>query len=537
MSKAGVTGMTKILTYLRDFFAEKAKTVFSINNELPDENGNVDLSVVPAAQQLVTDEAQTSEATFISRTTGGETSIGDGTAVMMQLRGNNVHTGIVEEVLTMSLVTATREEGVDPITAELDEDTFRAYVADSGTTTLLYTTEWSEDPTLYGVTVTGDPMAGDTITITYVKGDRGTIAVPTPTAFRSTGYNLYDHTNGYAYVKKYSTTYGFLVAGTYTSLAFSETVDGARTTIEPASGYFNVSGDGYVWVTGGNDTDTEIYMTWSDWINGRDCSWAAYTEDTIDLSTIMSNCFANGMCKVGSTYDEIDLNAGLAIQRIERLAYSDENLAQVISEGRAYDADENYIYAVLDTYVQTSVTVDGSYTANDHGLEIFDDTSTAATMTVIYGENLVDKLRTDVLTKSADLVNNLTSGGTQKALTAEQGKVLNSNIANYREWTKLVDGVVFTSTGAIGSFNLTPYKEVLVVFDTRRASDNVSFSYKNSILLAYPAMLGGNGFTFAVPLVVGDFVKFFLNSGSLWVTEIGVLPSSANAFMVWVYAR
>ena len=42
----------------------------------------------------------------------------------------------------------------------------------------------------------------------------------------------------------------------------------------------------------------------------------------------------------------------------------------------------------------------------------------------LYGQNLVDKLRTDVVTKSQDLVNNLTSDATNKALTAAQGKAL-----------------------------------------------------------------------------------------------------------------
>lgn len=429
--KAGKTTLTKILAYLRDFFAEAAKTVFSINNRLPDANGNVDLQVVPGAQQLVTDEAQESDAVFDIRTTGGDASIGDGTAVLMQIRGNAVHTGAVQEVIRMTLTLATREEGVDPITAALDEDVFRGAVSESGTTTLLYTAAWSEDPAGYGVTVTGTPMAGDIIAIEYVKGDRGTIRVATPSAFRSTGYNLYDHSKGYAFVKKYSASYGFLIAGDYAAVQFSETEDGARTPITPAGGYFNVPGDGYVWVTGGNGTNTEIYMTWSDWVGGRDCAWKAYEEDEIDLSGIIGDgkFFPWGMARVGSVYDEIDTNSSLAISRIERMPYSDENMAAVIAAGRGYDADTDYIYAVRETPVQADVAIDGAYAANDHGMELFDDTDVPVGILVLYGENLVDKLRRDVVTKSQDIVNGFTSTATDKALSAAAGKTLNDNIS------------------------------------------------------------------------------------------------------------
>ena len=56
-----------------------------------------------------------------------------------------------------------------PITATINKATFRAKVTESGTTNLYYTTEWSEDPTEYGITVTGTPTAGDSIVGTYVK--------------------------------------------------------------------------------------------------------------------------------------------------------------------------------------------------------------------------------------------------------------------------------------------------------------------------------------------------------------------------------
>lgn len=437
MSKAGKTSMTKILAYLRTFFAKDDEVIKTVNLTGPDMNGNLDLRVVDAAKQIVTDQAQEQIATFISRPTGGDASIGDGTAVMMSIRGNRTHTGVVEESLNMSLSLTTREEGEEEITATLDEDTFKTEVTESGTTTLLYTNAWSADPATYGVTVTGTPKAGDTITIVYVKGNRGTITPATPSAFRSTGYNLYEHSKGYAFVKKYSTTFGFIIDGAFTALKFSTTVDGPQTTLSESSGYFTVPSDGYVWVTGGNNTTTEIYMTWTDWVAGREGSWKAYTEKTIDLSDIVGSAvgatFPYGLCMVGSVYDEIDFNSGLAISRIERMAYTEENLETVIASGRAYEADTNYIYAVKEVPEWDEIEIDGSYSANDHGLEIFDDTTVGATIVVLYGENLVDKLRMDVLTKSSDLIDNLTTNDGTKALSAKQGKLLSDQIANLVE--------------------------------------------------------------------------------------------------------
>jgi hypothetical protein len=466
--------MTKILTYLRNYFAKNDEVIKTVNNRKADAQGNLDLRVVPGAQQLVTDTAQEGIGTFIVRSTGGSTPIGDGSAALMQIRGNSVHEGIVQEVITMTLTLTTRQEGQEPITAELDEETFKTAVTESGTTMLLYTSAWTEDPATYGVTVTGTPLAGDTITIVYVKGDRGVITVADPIRFRSTGYNLYDHAKGYAYVCKYDSTAMFKVAGSYTKLEFSETISGTKSDIVVSSGYFTIAKDGYVWVTGGDNSTTEIYMTWTDWVDGRTVSWAGYSETVIELAGIMAECFPNGLMKVGSIYDEINFNSTMVISRIERMAYTEENLAQVIADGRDYDADEDYIYAVrlepvenyftdvFDAYDSTDTysagdcrihntdlyvclqdidtaevwtpahwqLISGAYTANDHGMEIFDGTDVAATIVTLYGENLVDKLRTDVVTKSQDIVDGFTSTATDKALSANAGKALSDHLAN-----------------------------------------------------------------------------------------------------------
>ena len=285
----------------------------------------------------------------------------------------------------------------DPaITAVMDKDTFRSYVAASGTITLSYTTTWSADPALYGITVSNEPIDGDQIVIYYVKEDRGTITVSNPTSFVSTGWNLYNNTNGYARVLKYSDTYGFKIGGTYTGVKFSSTLTGTQTPITPdANGLFTISEDGYVWVTGGNATDTYVIMTWSDWINGYDGTWKAYSEDTISLSTVMTN-FPNGLFWVNGVADEINLNMQTATSNIERLAYNAANLATAKASGRDYECDNNYIYLVREEPIVYDISVDGEHTAYDHGMEIVNGTTVPVYVETMYGYNLKDMIRHDL---------------------------------------------------------------------------------------------------------------------------------------------
>ena len=321
---------------------------------------------------------------------------------------------------TMTVDAATRT-APDPITATVDRDTWVGYVANSGTYTFTYTTVWKlsgteVDLANYGITVVNDPIAGDEIVIVYVKEVRGTMTVANPTALVATGWNIYDHTNGYARCVKYSNLYGYAISGTYTSIAWAATPDGETTALTPdEDGLFDVPGTGYIIVTGGNGTDTAIWCTWSDWEEGYDGSWEAYSESTISLAAIMTANFPYGLCKIGSgssaVVDEIDLRHKQAISRISRVAYSDEARATAAASGRAYTFDENYLWQERQTPIVNSITVDEEYTVSEHGLEWFAGSAIELYAEILYGTNLKDKLKRDVLTISPQV---LTSG--QKAV-------------------------------------------------------------------------------------------------------------------------
>lgn len=392
---------------------EMAKPPLTVNDQSPDSSRNIQITTVPLADNLTSDEAQIVDGTFAIRSSGGGASISNGSAMLSDIKGNMVKSGYVAESIDM---TVTPVSSSSDLNATIDRDTFVAYVSTSGTTTLTYTTGWSADPSLYGITVTGTPANGDVITVVYVKENRGTITVANPTSFISTGWNLYNHAAGYARVCKYSDEYGFMIDGTYQALKFATTLSGEQTTISPTDGYFTIPSDGYVFVTGGNSTDTEIWMTWSDWTDEPNGGvFEAYSQSVIDLSGIMVS-FPYGLMRVGNVYDEIDLNINRAYSRIDRMAYSDENLETVIQSGKPYDTDTNYIYVVKDDPVPSVISLDGEYTVNDHGIEMFNGTSAPVGTSILYGNDLKNKLRRDVVTIS------------QQTLTENQQAQVRENI-------------------------------------------------------------------------------------------------------------
>ena len=413
------------------------------NGEPVGDDGEFHINRIPYADNLETTFSQKSNESFVIRTTGGEASIEDGNAWLMLIKGTRVHTGYSPYVLNMVPTWETRPEGESNPTASIDDDTFIAYVATSGTTVLTYSsTGWSADPEDYGITITGTPIQGDYITITYTKEEPGTITQSTPAVFTSTGWNLYDHTNTYAILIKYSDSQGFKISGTYDSLSFSKTLSGNLTPVTPVSGGFNpfstsdpIGTIGYLFVEGGNTTNTAIWMTREDWTSAYDGSFQAHTTSTVDISSFMTTNFPYGLLQVGTVQDEINFNIGIATSRVQRLSKNSTNMNTAKNSGRQYEYDENYIYLEREVPVTTAITVDGGYVASDHGIEFWTGTNQAVYAETVYGANLKNKLERDTLTISQ-----------QTLTTAQQGQVrtnigaVGSSDLSLKSWTpKLYD--------------------------------------------------------------------------------------------------
>ena len=390
-----------------------AGTVKSVNSTSPDSNGNVQINKVPIADNLDSSIRQPSSGDYIVRTSGGSASLSDGPASLLRVMGNSVRTGYTPESIDFSVNSDSCDASITNMA------TFRSEMGDSGTLTLTYTSDWSADPTDYGITVVGTPENGDSIVVVWVKEVRGTITNAEPTGFSVTGWNLYSQTAGYARVVKYSDEYGYGISGTYTSLAFSATESGEQTAITVTGGLFTVPSDGYVWVTGGDST-TAIWATWSDWTTGYQGSYQAYSKTTISLAAVMTACFGDGLCGVEGVRDYIDISGGYAYKWIDVLEYSAENLAVAESSGRVYTYDEDNIYLAKASATVTALTstlaINGAYTVNSHGLEMFDGTTVPVGGMTSYGVDLKNKLERDVATLS------------QQTLSAAQQQQVRNNI-------------------------------------------------------------------------------------------------------------
>ena len=389
--------------YSSDVSALDAGIIYDQNQQMMQDEINAAVRdgdiVVGLADNLASEQNQFSTGEFIERTTGGEASLSDGDGYLVLIRGGMIHEGYVAQSVEMEITHASGSE----ITATIDDDTFLGQMAnDSGTfVTTFDGSSWDYAPASYGITVDGTPVEDDTITVIYQKEERGTITQSDPQTFVSTGWNLYNHTDGYARVLKYHETYGFGISGTYTALQFSSTLDGEKSSVTVTDGKFSITEDGYIWVTGGNDTDTAIWMTWSDWQSSANSgTWQAYTESEIDFASVISSYFPYGLMAVGGYQDEIDFSLKKATQNVGRLVYNSTNLETAQSYRTAVDYDEDYIYYGLPTPVVNEIDIPNSYAAYDHGIEFFTNTDVAVYTQTLYGVNLKNKLERDVVTIS-----------------------------------------------------------------------------------------------------------------------------------------
>ena len=423
----GTEGAPKISEKMAELEQGIDGVVTSVNGETPD-NGNVTLEKVPLADNLDSTQKQTSQGEFTVRMAGGAASLSDGPANLLRVLGNTVRTGHTDESLDLTVNSDSCEASVT------DLDTFREAMGESGTLTLSYTSDWSDDPADYGITVTGTPDNGDSIVVVWVQEIPGTITNADPTGFSITGWNLYSQTAGYARVVRYSDDYGYAISGSYTALAFSQTETGTRSAITPgAGGLFQVPSDGYLWVTGGG-SDTAVWATWSDWVNGYQGDFEAYSKTTISLTTIMSTLYPDGLCSVGNVRDYIDIAGGNAYQWIDIMENTAENMAVAEASGRPFTYDETDIYLTRATADVTALSgvlaISGNYTVNGHGLEMFEGSTVPVGAWTSYGVDLRNKLERDVLTVS------------QQTLTDEQKKQVRDNIgAAAQETVDLMNGM------------------------------------------------------------------------------------------------
>ena len=295
------------------------------------------------------------------------------------------------------------------------------------------TTPTTVDLSNYGITIIGTEHSNDYITIVYSKVDYGTISSTTPTKFISIGFNLFDYTTGFARVVGNTDGQWYIVRGNYTSIEFSTSKTGTFTPITPSNytvgSYttdkgFPIYQNGWIKVTGGDDTTTMVNLIWSGYMMTAD--YQEYHEDYINIPTEDANGISlpTELRSVGTYSDELNFSLATWTVNIGRIAYTAENLSTLLEsnptwlEGVQYEWDNDYIYYLLDTptvYTLSSLT-SGIYDVDDFGIEEFQGTTIPAEGNILYGQNLVRKLTRDVLIIG------------QQTLTTEQKQQVWSNL-------------------------------------------------------------------------------------------------------------
>ena len=318
-------------------------------------------------------------------------------------------------------------------------------------------TKWKMLPLLtdaplnaYGVSISGDPIDDDQIIITYTKESLGHITYATPTSFKSIGLNAFNPINiindasidsegkivaepdcKVAFVKAVGDLgQGYTVydqngtiervgittlnptIGVTTEINMHE--DNGGTSYDMAGSYasdyptklVNVRGfanDCYICIS---LTDTSKLCVHPRWSGYENLTYEAYTESTVvlpttDLDGNTLTYVTNGLLAVRDIKDELNLDKSKFINYVGKLEYTAINLEQVQALGVDYIYDNEIILYVLPTPVEQSFSpINTTYQVADFGTEEIVGSEIAVKISVIYGQNLRDKLRTDVLTLS-----------------------------------------------------------------------------------------------------------------------------------------
>lgn len=502
---------------LEDFDVEELKTdVQQLNQDVKDiESGT---KYVGVARSIYSPTKTRDDEALLYRTTGGETSLGNGDAYLYRVGGYTQLPQITPASASVQ-INSSSSVGVS-----IDDATFIAAIDNTqGTYTFSYSgSTWSlnssdVDLNTYGITISGTPISGDNLVVIYdeivsynyypaevsysvtvdvnyfkwevnssgaytfefngsnwtlnsysvnlasygiaidgtpTNGDSftvnftqevivGNIVNTLPRKFVSLGLNQFDKNTmiienatidsnnviissqgeyvAYcrvpinAYKSKDTNFTVYSQSGSITKLGISTQVptmgssilaqDGLVTYSEETS-YINFTNEElnfpndvyYVVVSTTNIDDLCIHPTWSGYM---DNIYQEFTESVINLP--YSSIEPYGLVAIGNSKDYLDSVDKEYVRKNARIPYTKQNLLDVLDAGRDYIYDANYIYYTLSNLqvVTIPVSFDGEYLANDFGCEYVTGTNVPCMVKIDYQTNLVDKLRTDVLTISS----------------------------------------------------------------------------------------------------------------------------------------
>ena len=332
-------------------------------------------------------------AKYCFRTVGNTESVGSGTATIKKIKGNSVVWNQLVDTDTESVTTLSghkyfkRINGVESVI--------------TSTGAAITVNDATEDNVFDLTLMFGsgkEPTKAEfkkLFPLEYYAYNAGTVINFNGTGIKTVGFNAFNVATGTAALIGGNE---YQITGAYTALSYTDLNGQAETITPDANGLFTPSANGTLTVTGGNATDTCVHLTWSGYMNGAFESHWQKTLTLPDLTAIKDandvTLFPDGLCSVGSVYDEIT-SLG-AVKRIGKRAYAsgDENDSTVVT-------DKTNTYYVLTTPVSVTFSspYDFNYKVDDFGTEKLlpvnsvTPSTSALNCDVLYAMNAVDTIR------------------------------------------------------------------------------------------------------------------------------------------------
>jgi len=414
------------------------ETVKSVNGTVPDSSGDVQIKKVEYAENLYSSDNTSDTSAFIVRTSGGDASINNGMATLARVEGS---ISVDADTTEISISKPTQFKSIG----------FNAF--NSETMIIAGYNNFGSDGKIY--------FDSD-------HADYKLCHVRMPVS-DSRGWQIYNPDGRVVKVGWCSEIP--TLASTITELAKDDILSEAKNDVYVAEE------NGYLVIVTSDVETLCVHPRWSGKNNWGDAEgfrdYEPYTDSIIEIPTESVDgdelpTASYGMPGIGDICDMLNLLTKQYIKKIGYLPFSDANLEYAQSQSDTVIYDEAKILYVLRDYVTYNVDISSSYEVCDYGTEMFEGEIYAPLKTgIVYGDNLRDKLRTDVVTYSNQAA--LEKSDSQKAQARK-----NIGAASDSEVVKSINGQKPESNGEL-SLNEVPYANNLISSDNQEVRSSFIF--------------------------------------------------------------
>ena len=418
--------------------AADTESVKSVNGTLPDSRGDVQIKKVEYAENIYSADNTSDIGSFIVRTSGGDASISNGMATLAMVEGS-VHIDSETGHISISKPTQFKSIGFNAFNSEtMVVAGYNSFDSDGR---IYFDSEHMD----YRLCHARMPVSD------------------------SRGWQIYNP------------------VGNVVKVGWCAEIPTAESTVtrlerdailsETDNDVYVADESGYLVIVVKDVTKLCVHPRWSGKNNWGETEgfkdYEPYTESVIAIPTESVGgaelpTAVYGMPRIGDIGDTLNLLTKKYVKKIGYLPFSDANLEYAKSHSEAVIYDSVKILYALRDYVTYDVDVSGSYEVCDYGTEMFEgDVYAPISASIVYGDNLRDKLRTDVVTYSSQAA--LAKSDSQKAQARR-----NIGAASDTEVVKSVNGQKPSANGEL-LLNEVPYANNLISSDNQEIRSSFIF--------------------------------------------------------------